>query len=139
MRSPMNMGKEKIIPIIAMVVLIIGIISTIYVHASQIEKDTIKINGQDFTIDQLFSIGVTNEIETDEGEKEGIALDKLMVAVGVGCTDCHKYTIKAKDGYQQTLDWDILKTGILTDYGRVYFPDTAHTFWVRDVIEIEVK
>ena len=33
----------------------------------------------------------------------------------------------------------LLKTGILTDYSRVYFPNTAHTFWVRDVIEIEVK
>lgn len=139
MRSPMNMGKEKIIPIIAMVVLLIGIFSTIYVHANQIDKDTIKINGQEFTMDQLFSIGIINVIETDEGEKTGIALNELMPAVGVGCTNCHKYTIKAKDGYQQTVSWDILKTGILTDYGTVYFPDTAHTFWVREVIEIEVK
>ncbi len=139
MRAPMNLGKEKIIPIFAMVVLLIGIFSTIYVHANQIEKDTIKINGQDYTIDQLFSIGKIRVIETDEGVKTGISLDELMSTVGIGCTDCHKYTIKAKDGYQQTVDWDILKTGILTDYGKVYFPNTAHTLWVRDVIEIEVK
>ncbi|UCF49397.1 MAG: hypothetical protein JSU91_06530 [Thermoplasmatales archaeon] len=135
----MNLGKEKIIPIFAMIVLFIGIFSTIYVHANQIEKDTISINGQDYTIDQLFSIGKIRVIETDEGEKTGISLDELMSTVGVGCTDCYKYTIKAKDGYQQTVDWTILKTGILTDYGKVYFPNTAHTLWVRDVIEIEVK
>jgi len=132
-------GKEKIIPILAMIVLLIGIFSTIYVYATQIETNTIKVNGQDYTLDQLFLIGEIRIIETDEGEKTGIALDDLMSKVGVGCTQCQKYTIKAKDKYQQTVDWDIMKTGILTDYGRVYFPDTAHTFWVRDVIEIEVK
>ena len=84
-------------------------------------------------------MGGQRVIETDEGEKTGIALDELIITVGVGCVNCHEYTIKAKDGYQQTVNWDILKTGILTDYGRVYFPDTAQTFWVRDVIEIEVK
>ncbi len=135
----MIMGKEKILPIIAMTVLLIGIFSTIYVHANQIEKNSIKINGQEFTLDQLFSIGVMRVIETDEGEKTGVALDDLITMVGVGCTQCQEYTIKAKDGYQQTVNWEILQTGILTDYGRVYFPDAAHTFWVRNVIEIEVK
>jgi hypothetical protein len=135
----MNMGKEKIFPIIAMFVLLIGIFSTIYVNANQVERDTIKINGQNFTLNQIFSDGVELTIETDEGEKTGIALESIIISAGVGFTNCYDYTIKAKDGYQQTVSWDILKTGILTDYGRVFFPDTAHSFWVRDVIEIEVK
>ena len=133
------MGKEKFILILALIVLIIGGISTAYVYATHIDKDTIKINGQDYTLDQLFSIGVVRTIETDEGEKTGIALDDLLLKVGIGCPQCNKYTIKAKDKYQQTVDWDIIKTGILTDYGKVFFPDTAHSFWVRDEIEIEVK
>ena len=132
-------GKEKAIPIIAMIVLLIGIFSTILVYANQIEKETITINGQDFTIDQLFSTSAIRVIVTDEGEKTGIALDDIIINAGVGCTQCHDYTIKANDGYQQTLNWDIFKTGILTDNGRVFFPDTAHSFWVRDVVEIEVK
>jgi len=132
-------GKEKLIPIFAMIVLLIGTFSAIYVHATQINKDTITIYGQEYTTDQLFSIADTRTIETDEGEKTGIALDDLMVKVGVGCPSCHKYVIKARDKYQQTVNWNVMKTGILTDYGKVYFPDTAHSFWVRDVIEIEVK
>lgn len=135
----MIMGKEKIIPIFALIVILVGIFSTIYVNGTNIDKDTIKINGQDYTIDQLFSMGKIRVIETDEGEKTGIALDDLIPKMGVGCPQCVKYTIKAKDKYQQTVDWDIMKTGILTDNCRVYFPDTAHSFWVRDVIEIEVK
>jgi hypothetical protein len=132
-------GKEKAIPIIAMVVLLIGIFSTIYVDANQIQKDTIEINEQNFTLEQLFSDGKELTIETDEGEKKGISLEDIIIDVGIGCVQCHDYTIKAKDGYQQTVGWDILRTGILTDNKRVFFPDTAHSFWVRDVIEIEVN
>jgi len=135
----MILGKEKIIPIFAMIVIFVGIFSTIYVQSTNIDRDTIKINGQEYTIDQLFSMCEMRIIEIDKGEITGIALDDLISKVGVGCPQCVKYTIKAKDKYQQTVDWDIMKTGILTDYSRVYFPDTAHSFWVRDVIEIEVK
>jgi hypothetical protein len=131
-------GKEKAIPIIAMVVLFIGIFSTIYVDANQVEKDTIKIYGQNFSLDQLFYEGVEHTIKTDEGEKTGISLEDIIVNIGISCVQCHDYIIKAKDGYQQTVNWDILKTGIITEHKRVFFPDTAHSFWVRDVIEIEV-
>ena len=133
------LGKEKIIPILAMIVLLIGIFSTVYVHASQIDKDTITINGQEYTIDQIFSIAESKTIETDEGAKTGISLEDLMIKVGISCQNCNKYTFKAKDGYQQTVDFETLKTGILTDYSRIYFPDTAHALWVMDVIEIGVK
>jgi len=131
--------KEKIIPILAISVLLLGVLSVLYVNATQINKDTITINGNQFTLDQIFSMTKSRSIETDEGEKTGIALDDLMLKSGVNCPSCHNYIIKAEDKYQQTFSWDILKTGILTDYGRVYFPDTAHTFWIRNVIEIEVK
>jgi len=48
------MGKEKIIPILAMTLLLIGIFSAIYVHANQINKDTIAINGEEYSINQIF-------------------------------------------------------------------------------------
>ena len=135
----MIMGKEKFIPVIAMILLLIGIFSAIYVHANQINKDTITINNEEYTIDQIFSLAKTKTIQTDEGEKTGVSLEELMNKVGISCTNCNKYTFKAKDGYQQTVDYKTLKTGILTKESRVFFPDTAHSLWVRDIIEIEVK
>lgn len=132
-------GKEKLIPIFAIIVLLIGSFSALYVHATQINKDTITINGEEYSIEQLFSMVDLKTITTDEGEKIGISLEDLMIKVGVGCLSCNDYTIKAKDSYQQTVNWDVMKTGILTDYGRVYFLNTAHSFWVRDVVEIEVS
>ena len=139
MRAPMNLGKEKLIPIFAIIVLLIGTFSAIYVKATQVDKDTITINGEEYTIDQIFSIAKSKEIETDEGMKSGISLEDLMIKVGISCMSCSKYTFKAKDGYQQTVDFEILKSGILTEYSRVYFEDTAHALWVSNVIEIEVK
>jgi len=132
-------GKEKIIPILAICVLLIGIFSTFYVNATNINKDTISIDGKEFSINQLFLMCKNRSIYTDDGEKTGIALDDLIFKVGINCPSCHEYIIKAKDNYQQTLSWNILKTGVLTEYCRVYFPETAHTFWVRNVIEIKVK
>lgn len=133
------MGKEYIIPLLALIIIIMGGISTAYVYATQIDKETITLNEQEYTIDQIFYIGKTKTIQTIDGDKTGISLEDLILKSGVGCPSCHKYTIKAKDGYEKTVDWDIMKTGIITDFKKVFFPNTAKAFWVSDVVEIEVK
>ena len=132
-------GKEKLIPIIAIFVLLIGIFSAVYVNATQINKNTITINEQEYTIEQLFIIGMKKTILTDDGEKTGISLDDLIKKLGILSNECNQYTFKAKDGYQQTVNWDFMKKGVLTEDSRVFFSDSAHALWVRDVIEIEVK
>lgn len=134
----MSPGKEKIIPILAIFILLVGTASAIYVNATISSTDLIKINNQDYSIEEIFSLGKNITINTDEGEKTGVSLENLIIRLNIGCPSCFKYIIKGRDGYQQTIDWEILKTGILTDYSKVYFPNTAHKFWVKDVIEIEV-
>jgi len=132
------MGKEKVIPIFAIIIIAISIFSSIYVYATHVDKDTITIGDLEYTIDELFALVDEKAIETVEGEKTGISLEDLISKVGIGCPSCHEYTIKAADGYEQTVEWDILQTGILADIGRVFFPDTPKKFWVGDIIEIEV-
>lgn len=133
------MGKEKIIPILALIVILICGTSTAYVYVTQIDKETITINGEEYTFEQIFYIGVQKTIQTVEGEKKGISLEDMITKVGVGCPSCHEYIIKGKDGYQKTVNWDIMKTGVLADNKRVFFPDTPKAFWVSDIVEIEVK
>jgi hypothetical protein len=134
----MSLKKEKVIPILAIVILLVGTFSAIYVNASISLTDLIKINNQDYSIEEIFSLGEKTTINTDEGEKTGVSLENFIIRLNLGCPSCFKYTIKGRDGYQQTVDWEILKTGILTDYSKIYFPNTAHKFWVKDIIEIEV-
>ena len=137
------MGKENLIPVLAITLLLVGICSTLYVHATQINPETdvgsITINGQKYAVEDLFLVVEQKTIIADENEETGIALDEMMYYTNVGCPSCHEYTIKAKDTYQQTVTWDDMQTGILTEQNRVFFPDMAHTFWVCNVIEIEVK
>jgi hypothetical protein len=139
MRASMNIAREKVVPLFAIVCLLIGMSATIYVQASISSKTTITLNGNDYTVDQLFTLGTIRIITTDDGEKSGIALDDLMLKVGIGCPSCHQYTFKAKDGYQQTVNWELMQQGVLTKDRRVYFSNTAHALWVRDVIQIGVS
>ncbi len=133
------MGKEKLLPVFAIAVLLIGCFSALYVNATEVNSKTIKIIDQEYTISQIFSLADTRTIITDEGEKTGVALDDLIIKTSGKCYSCSKYTFKAKDSYQQTFTWEDLQKGILTRENRIYFPDTAHSFWIRDIVEIEVS
>jgi hypothetical protein len=129
------MGKEKLIPIFAVAVLFIGSLSSIYVYATQINSEYIDINGQEYTVDQLFFIGEERTIETFSG----IALDTLMMKIGISEPEKHEYTIIASDGYQKTVKWDNMKNGLLTEEGQSIFSDLAKAFRIKDIVKIEVK
>ncbi len=135
--------RKNIIPFLAMTVLIIGSISTLYVHANQslqtVNADSIIINDDPFQLQQLFTTYSNTTIETDDGIKTGIVLSEIITSLNLNCPSCHRYLIKASDGYQQTVDWNDMQQGILSNEKRVYFPHLAHAFWVRDVTEIEVQ
>ena len=135
----MIMGKEKIIPILALIILIISGTASAYVYVTQVDKDTITIYGNAYTIEQLFYMGESKTIQTVEGEKTGVSLEDLISKVGIGCPSCYEYTIKGSGNYEKTVDWEILKTGILGDIKKVYFPNTPKNLWVGDIYEIEVK
>ena len=129
------MGKEKLIPILAVAVLFIGSLSSIYVYATQINSEYIDINGQEYTVDQLFFIGEERTFETFSG----IALDTLMMKIGISEPEKHEYTIIASDGYQKTVKWENMKNGILTEEGQSIFSDLAKAFRIKDIVKIEVK
>jgi hypothetical protein len=137
------MDKERIIPFVAMAVLLIGTFSTLYVHTTHsigINDDTtIIINKVHYDLDTIFENYLPRTIQTDDGEYTGIALDELVINTGISCPSCHQYTHIASDGYKQTVSWKDMQQGVLSKDKRVYFPDLAHSFWVRDIIEIEVK
>jgi len=135
--------RQNIIPILAMIVLIIGSFSAIYVNVNQAEQkvnsDTIKINNQTFQIQSLFNTFPNVTIQTDDGNKTGIALSEIINTLSLNCPSCHSYVLKSSDGYQQTVDWNDMRQGILSIEKRSYFPHLAHAFWVKDITQIEVK
>ena len=133
------MGKEKLIPIFAFIVILIGSLSSIYVYATQINSEYIDINSQEYTIDQLFFMGKQKTIESNSELFSGISLDDLMLKTGVSNPENHEYTIIASDGYQKTVKWENMKNGILTEEGQSIFSDLAKAFRIKDIVKIEVK
>ena len=132
----MIMGKKKFIPAIALIILLLGSVSSIYVYATQANESTISINGQQYTIDQLFFIAEPQSF--DSLNFSGIALDDLVLKTGIGCPDCHKYTVIGADGYQKTVDWEDMQNGLLTHEKMVVFSDLPKAFRVKNIVKIEV-
>jgi len=139
------MGNDRFFPILAISVLLIGIFASLYVTAitnqQDIDEDKIEINNIMFSKTDFFKDIEQITITTDRGEKTGYPLDEIIIKSGVDCTECHKYTFKAiePDPYQQTVTWEDIKTGIFSlDRDIVYFPYKTHSFWVYNIVEIEV-
>jgi len=131
------MGKDRLIPIFALLILLIGSVSSIYVYATQTTTNTLLVNGQHYTIDQLFSL--TKPRTVNESEYTGIALDDLMLKTGVSEPEQHQYTLKASDGYEKTVTWENMKNGLLTKDRESIFSDLPKAFHVKDIIIIEVN
>jgi len=139
----MRMSKDQLISILAIFVLVLSISSTLYVNTNKaelMEENQIIVNGNLFFLSDFFENIEQKIIKIDGDEFTGIPLDKIIFYSGVVCGSCHVYTIKAVDPspYQQTVQWENMQNGILTNCSRVYFPELARAFWVYNVIEIEV-
>ena len=129
------MGKEKLIPIFALIVLLIGSLSSIYVYATTTNSEYITINGLDYTLDQLFFIGK----ERTYDEFSGVALDDIIIKIGVANPESHEYTIIAADGYQKTVSWENMENGFITQEGTSIFSDLPKSYRIKDIVKIEVN
>ncbi|MEA3559786.1 MAG: hypothetical protein U9R75_11085, partial [Candidatus Thermoplasmatota archaeon] len=68
----------------------------------------------------------------------------LILDAGVENPGSHDYRIIAADGYLKTVDWNDMRTGIITLEGNedhdkmVIFREKAQAYWLYDVVEIRV-
>jgi hypothetical protein len=131
------MGKDRFIPVIALIILVVASISSVYVYTTQASTDSILINGQHYTVDQLFSS--TKPRAFADLNYSGIALDDLVIRTGVKNPESHTYTIIGSDDYQKTVTWENMKNGLLTKNRMAVFSDLSKAFRVKDVVTIEVK
>jgi hypothetical protein len=132
-----SMGKDRLLPIFAILILIISGISSTYIYATQATTNTLLVNGQQYTIDQLFSLVQPRTL--NESQYTGIALDDLMLKTGVTNPEQHTYTLRGSDGYEKTVTWENMKNGLLTKDGQSIFSDLPKAFRVKNVITIEVN
>ena len=131
------MGKDRLLPISAICFLFIACASSYYVYATQTISETLLVNGQHYTIDQLFTL--TKPRMSNDTQNAGIALDDLMLKTGVSHPEQHTYILRGSDGYEKTVTWENMKNGLLTKDRESIFSDLPKAFRVKDIVEIEVK
>ena len=136
----MTESKERIIPIIAICVLLMGSFTSIYVYAlnsnNTANDDFITINDEEYSLEYLFSNIIIRNL--DSINVSGIALDNIITSINVNCPSCNSYKIIGKDGYSQTVTWENMQNGVLTNEKKIVFSDLPKAFNVKDVVEIEV-
>jgi hypothetical protein len=131
------MGKDRLLPVLALILLFIASSSSLYVYASQTTTDTMQVNGRQYTIDQLFLLMKPRMF--NDSKYTGIALDDLMLKTGVATPEQHTYTLKGLDGYEKTVTWENMKNGLLTKNRESIFSDLPKAFRVKDIVTIEVR
>lgn len=129
------MKKNNYLPIFAIIILLVGIGSSLYVNAAKIDSANIMIHGDEFTVDQLFQMVKEKSIEAESG----IALDGLMEEIGITDPEKFEYTIIGADGYQKTVNWENIRNGILTKDRESIFSDLPKAFRVKEIVEIKVE
>jgi hypothetical protein len=128
------MGKQRTLPLFAITLLLLGSLATLYVHANTTHTQTITINNQEFSYEQIQTNTKPRTIDT----YTGIALDDFIQKSGITKPPTHNYLIIGSDGYQKTVQWTHLTTGLLTPEGEVIFSTLPKAFRVKNVIQIEV-
>lgn len=131
------MGKNQVLPILALLLLLLGSVASLYVYATQTTTEYIVVHGQQYTINQLFSF--TQPRVFADLQFSGIALDDLLLKVGLSHPEQYAFTLKAADGYQKTVTWENMKNGLLTKDGQSVFSDLPKAFRVKDIVSIEVQ
>jgi len=129
------MTKNKWIPIIAAVVLLIGISASVYAYLQQTNTGSVSINGVEYSSAELMDMGAERVVE----EFSGAALDELMISAGVPEPEAKEYTLIGADGYQKTVTWENMENGLLTADLMSVFSDLAKAFRVKDIIEIKAE
>ncbi len=133
------MGKEKHLLLIALSILIISSISSLYVYATTDTSERITINNTSYHIEELFLYGKQKTITVNDEIFSGVAFDEMIKNIGIIQPEKHRYTIIGADNYQKTVTWDNLQHGILTRDRTSIFSDLPKAFHIKEIVSIEVN
>lgn len=136
----MKIGKLTIaIWVIAAVVLLAS--ASIFAYSLIPKGDTSKviINNKDFKWSELEEYE-TEEFEANDLAMKGIPMAKLLEDAGVDDPASKSYKVTGADGYEKTIEGgDMLKGYLVVSEKKTVFPTMTKSFWIRDVIEIQVE
>jgi len=137
------MERNKKIKLVLAVVAatILACSATAFYFSLQPKGDTSKVvvNGKDYPWDSLSQKFTPVKFSAVDGEHEGIRLSDIVNDTGLKNPESHQYRLTGSDGYQKDVSWDNMMNGYLDlKEKKSIFPGLTKSFWVRDLITIEV-
>ena len=111
------MKSTRYLPILAIIFLLVGIGSSIYVNSVKNDSNQITINDEEYTVGQLSEMVEEKSVRTESG----LPLDLLMEEIGISNPETHDYTIVGSDGYQKTVTWENMQEVSLPKAGNRSF------------------
>jgi len=122
-------------------ILVLAGSATAFYFSLQPKGDTSKIvvNGRDYTWEGLFQRFTPVRFTANGGTYSGVRLSDIINDTGLDDREGHRYKVTGADGYQKEFSWGDLLNGYLVREGKkTIFPGLTKSFWVRDVVWIEV-
>ena len=101
----------------------------------------IVLNGLEYYLDYMPKRVSEATIQHNETTSfTGFRLGDMVNYTGLENPENCSYILWGSDGYHKTVDWDTMMSGLLVEEDTMsYFPDEERSFWVKDIIEIEVE
>ncbi len=128
-----------ILGVLAAVILISSCAVFAYTLIPQGDTTKIVVNDTDFTRNDIFTYFGSVGFDANDQSFEGVRLSDIIIDIGLVNPGNKQYKISASDGYQKDVTWDDMVNGFLVeDEFKTVFPELTRSFWVKDVVSIEV-
>lgn len=128
-----------IMGILAVIILITSCAAFAYSQMPKSDAGLVVVNGVEYTWDAVFQNYDIQSFTANDNDFEGVALVEIIADAGVQDPDIHAYRLTGLDGYQKDVQWSNFQNGyLIEEEHRAVFPDLTQSFWVKDLVKIEV-
>lgn len=128
-----------VLGVVAAVILIFSCAAFAYTLVPQGDASKVVVNGMYFSWDDISEDYEVVAFEAGDLEFEGVALGQIIIDSGIEDYTDHDYKFVGADGYEKDVGWEDVESAYLVlEDKKVVFPGQTKSFWVRDLITIDV-
>jgi len=130
---------NTILGVLAAIILISSSATFAYTLIPKGDTTKVIVNGMDYTRNDIFTYFGSVSFDAGDESYDGVRLSDIIIETGLLNAANHHYKITASDGYQKDVTWDDMSNGFFVeDEFKTVFPELTRSFWVKNVISIEV-
>lgn len=133
-------GPNVVLAVTAACILVFS--GAVYAWSLVPKGDTsiIIVNDSEFTWAGIYQDFQCIDVEAAGKSYLGVKLSDIVNETGLADPGAHEYNVIGSDGYSKTVTWTDMQSGFLVEDDKIaVFPGLTRSFWVKGVVEIEVR